>query len=164
MKNENHHQLLELLQSLLNASQKMKETLQDEQDFLTAYDNEGILHVTATKKQITALIENHTKTLHKHLLNIGVPRGLYNLSTYLEQLTSTPDTKHLIKLWAGIEAFTIENKTANETNGAIVELNRRHAQRSLDVLRGQSGASIMDTYGSDGHAKKGKISRNISIV
>lgn len=164
MNDENHHHLLELLQSLLNASHKMKETLHDEQGFLTAYDNEGILKVTGVKKQITSLIENHTKTIHKYLLNIGIPRGLYNLSAYIEQLTSTPNTEQAIKLWASIEAFTIENKTANETNGAIVELNRRHAQRSLDVLRGQSGASTMDTYGSDGHAKKGKISRNISIV
>jgi Flagellar biosynthesis/type III secretory pathway chaperone len=65
--------------------------------------------------------------------------------------------------WQNIQSLAEDNKTLNHSNGAMIELNRRHVQRSLEVLRGQVGKET-STYGADGQAMKSKISRNISTV
>jgi len=94
---------------------------------------------------------------------MGIKKGIYGLQNHLETRPK-PDDNQTLKLWLSIEILLKKNKTLNEGNGAIVELNRKHTLRSLDVLRGQTGTQANETYGSDGYTQKEKITRNISIV
>jgi len=163
MKTELDSKLNQLLESLSTANLKMCDALKKEHECLTKHDNEELLTVINEKKQLSLLIENQTRTIHKHLIEMGLKKGIYGLQTYLETRPKSDDNQTL-KLWLSIEILLKKNKTHNEGNGAIVELNRKHTLRSLDVLRGQTGTQANETYGSDGYTQKEKITRNISIA
>jgi len=163
MTNELDIELNRLLESLSMASEKMSDVLKMEHEYLTKYNREGLLTIIDEKKQLGQLTETQTRTLHKHLTQKGVANGVYGLKKHLKSLTGSDDDQ-LLTLWLNIESLIEKNKTYNERNGAIVELNRKHAQRSLDVLRGQTGSPVSETYGADGYTQKEKNTRNISIV
>jgi len=163
MKTELDTKLNQLLESLSTANLKMSDALKKEYECLTKYNNEELSTIIDKKKELSLFIENQTRTMHKHLIKMGIKKGIYGLQNHLETRPK-PDDNQTLKLWLSIEILLKKNKTLNEGNGAIVELNRKHTLRSLDVLRGQTGTQANETYGSDGYTQKEKITRNISIV
>jgi len=163
MKTELDIKINQLLESLSTANLKMSDALKRECQCLKKHDSEKLLTIIDIKKELSLFIENQTRTLHKHLIKSGIKKGIYGLQTYLETRPKSDDNPSL-KLWLSIEILVKENKTINEGNGAIVELNRKHTLRSLDVLRGQTGTQANETYGSDGYTQKDKITRNISTA
>lgn len=156
-------QLLELIQILENLSSQLNDVLNQEQVVLKSNDSQQLLELSKTKKALVSNLEKQTKTTHIFLRNMNISQGLYGLSDFLPQIKSSDEKTLVNDAWLNIQALSDENKKLNNTNGSIIELNRRHTQRSLDVLRGQI-STPNSTYGSDGQTMKTKVSRNISIV
>ncbi|PCI22393.1 MAG: flagellar biosynthesis protein FlgN [Piscirickettsiaceae bacterium] len=155
-------ELKTLIKNLDQLSVSMGDLLADEQLQLNSSASEELAKTATKKKLIVSKLEQATKVTHKYLLNLNIKNGLYGLSDYIDQLSN--ETKEpLNDIWLATKKHLEHNKQLNEVNGSIIELNRRFTQRSLDVLRGQMGAS-METYGSDGQSHKSNLSRNISIV
>lgn len=156
-------QLIELIQILENLSSQLNDVLNQEQVVLKSNDSQQLLELSKTKKALVSNLEKQTKTTHIFLRNMNISQGLYGLSGFLPQIKSSDEKTLVNDAWLNIQALSDENKKLNNTNGSIIELNRRHTQRSLDVLRGQI-STPNSTYGSDGQTMKTKVSRNISIV
>lgn len=156
-------QLIELIQILENLSSQLNDVLNQEQVVLKSNDSQQLLELSKTKKALVSNLEKQTKTTHIFLRNMNINQGLYGLSGFLPQIKSSDEKTLVNDAWLNIQALSDENKKLNNTNGSIIELNRRHTQRSLDVLRGQI-STPNSTYGSDGQTMKTKVSRNISIV
>lgn len=163
MTTHSSEQLLELVQTLEHISSQLNDILEQEQTVLKAQDSQQLTILSVKKKSLVSALENHTKTVHIFLHNMNVKKGLYGLSNLISEIKSETEKQLLSTSWLRTQTLSEANKKINEVNGSIIELNRRHTQRSLDVLRGQVGATS-STYGADGHAMKNKISRNISIV
>jgi len=163
MTTKSPEQLIELIQMLESISGQLNSTLKKEQAILKLNDSQQLTELSNEKKALVSNLENHTKTIHLFLKNMNINKGLYGFSDFLSQIKSG-DTKTLLKdAWLNIQTLADDNKKLNHINGSIIELNRRHTQRSLDILRGQINTTT-STYGSDGQTMKSKISRNISIV
>jgi len=156
-------QVLELVQVLENTSKQFNNLLEQESLVLASQNNDELIALSIQKKSMVTTLEKQTKTLHVFLLSLNINNGLYGLSDVISNMTITAEQQPLSTAWLSIQSFSDANKRLNEVNGSIIELNRRHAERALDVLRGQVGTTN-STYGADGHAMKGKVSRNISIA
>lgn len=163
MTSKSPDQLIELIQMLENISSELNNVLEREQDILKSNDSQQLLELSNEKKTLVSSLENHTKTTHVFLRNMNINKGLYGFSDFLSQI-KPGDTQTLLQdTWLNIQTLADDNKKLNQINGSIIELNRRHTQRSLDVLRGQVSTST-STYGSDGQTMKSKVSRNISVA
>ena len=156
-------QLIKLIQTLESLSSQLNDTLNQERASLSANDSEQLLELTKKKKALVSNLEKQTKTTHIFLKNMDIKQGLYGLSGFFSQIKPSVEKTSLHNAWLNIQALSDDNKKLNNANGSIIELNRRHTQRSLDVLRGQT-STTNSTYGSDGQALKSKISRNISVA
>ena len=156
-------QLISLIQALETLSNQLNDTLNQERALLSSNDSTQLLALTTKKKALVSSLEKQTKTTHVFLKNIDIKQGLYGLSDFFSQVKPSVEKTSLHDAWLNVQSLSAENKKLNHANGSIIELNRRHTQRSLDVLRGQTGTAN-STYGSDGQAMKSKISRNISIA
>jgi len=156
-------QVLELVQVLESTSKHFNDLLEQESTVLASQNNDELIAVSGQKKSMVATLEKQTKTLHIFLLSLNINNGLYGLSDAISNMSVIAEQQPLSTAWLNIQSLSDANKRLNEVNGSIIELNRRHAERSLDVLRGQVGTTNA-TYGADGHAKKGTVSRNISIA
>lgn len=156
-------QLLELIQSLENISMQLNEVLKKEHETLSLNDSQQLLALSKTKKAFVSKLESQTKVVHLYLKNIKIENGLYGFTAFLSEQKLSDVSTLLETSWQNIQSLAEDNKTLNHSNGAMIELNRRHVQRSLEVLRGQVGKET-STYGADGQAMKSKISRNISTV
>ena len=156
-------QLVELIRKLENISSELNSVLKQEQAILKSQDSKQLMTLSKEKKTLVSELEKHTKTTHIFLNNMKINKGLYGLSSFISKLKPSDSKELFSTLWSSIETLSEGNKKLNAINGSIIELNRRHTQRCLDVLRGQVGTSTA-TYGSNGQTMKSKISRNISIV
>jgi len=156
-------QVLELVQILENTSKQFNNLLEQESAVLASQNNDELIALSVQKKSMVTTLEKQTKTLHIFLISLNINNGLYGLSNVISNMTITTEKQPLSTAWLSIQTLSDANKRLNEVNGSIIELNRRHAERALDVLRGQVGTTN-STYGADGQAMKGKISRNISIA
>jgi len=156
-------QTIELVQIIENTSKKFHALLKNESAVLTSQDNEQLVTLAKQKKEMVATLEKQTKTLHISLLSLKVSNGLYGLSDLISSTPKSTDQQLLLAAWTNVKSISDANKKLNEVNGAVIELNRRHTQRSLDVLRGQVGTTN-STYGANGQAMTGQSSRNISIA
>ncbi len=156
-------QLIALIQTLESISSQLNDTLNQEKATLTSNDSEQLLALSKKKKALVSNLEKQTKTTHIFLKNMNINQGLYGLSDFFSQIKPSVEKTSLHGKWLNIQALSDDNKKLNNANGSIIELNRRHTQRSLDVLRGQT-STTNSTYGSDGQTLKSKISRNISVA
>ena len=163
MTKKSSDQLIELIQQLEHISGQLNSTLKKEHAVLKLKDSQQLLELSDEKKALVTHLENHTKTTHIFLRNMNINKGLYGFSDALSSLAPGGIKTLLEKAWSNIQALAEDNKKLNQINGSIIELNRRHTQRSLDVLRGQASTTT-STYGADGHAANSKVSRNISIA
>jgi len=162
MINSNIEELKTLLLNLEQQSSEMADILSQERSLLNSTDANELFRIAQQKKHIIYNLEQSTKITHKFLLNLNIKNGLYGLSAFIN-LQPPEIKKGLEKVWSSTKRLIENNKQMNETNGSIIELNRRFTQRSLDVLRGQMG-SITETYSSSGVSQKSAYSRNISIA
>jgi len=158
-----YKQLLELVQTIENTSKNFNALLKQENALLTSQNTQDLTALSKQKKENALTLEKQTKTLHAFLHRANVNNGLYGLSDFIPAMPDSAEKQALSSAWLNIQTLSESNKKSNEVNGAMIELNRRHTQRSLDVLQGQVGTTNA-TYGADGHAMKGKVSRNISIA
>jgi flagellar biosynthesis protein FlgN len=156
-------QLIVLIQTLESLSSQLNDTLTQEQASLSSNDSQQLLALSKDKKALVSNLEKQTKTTHVFLINMSIKQGLYGLSDFFSQIKPSLEKTSLHDAWLNIQALSEENKKINNANGSIIELNRRHTQRSLDVLRGQT-STTNSTYGSDGQAMKTKTSQNISVA
>jgi len=156
-------QVLELVQVLENTSKHFNHILEQESAVLASQNNEELITLSKQKKSMVVTLEKQTKTLHVFLISLNINNGLYGLSNAISNMGNRSEQKLLSSAWLNIQSLSDANKNLNEVNGSIIELNRRHTERALDVLRGQVGATN-STYGADGQAMKSKVSRNISIA
>jgi len=156
-------QALELVQALENTSKHFNDLLEQESAVLASQNNEELIALSKQKRSMSTALEKQTKTLHIFLISLNINNGLYGLSDSISKMSNVAEKKLLSAAWLNIQSLSDANKNLNEVNGSIIELNRRHTERALDVLRGQVGTTN-STYGPDGQSMKGKNSRNISIA
>jgi|TARA_R110002096_G_scaffold268308_2_gene461986 flagellar biosynthesis protein FlgN len=156
-------QLMGLLQTLTTLSNQLNDLLKQEKISLETPNSIDLLTLSSAKKRLVSELENNTKKTHVFLKKINVTRGLYQLNDFISQLKITDKKQVMSDLWSDVQRLSIDNKSQNEVNGSIIELNRRYTQRSLAVLRGQLGGNNT-TYGSNGQSMSSKISRNITTA
>jgi len=160
--NNNPKQLIKLLQAIESISKQFNHTLNEEKEALTTSDSEQLLHLSSTKKKLATQLEQGTKTTHVFLKKLNINKGIFGLSDFIKHMNAGEVKRQLSKQWLNIQQLTDMNKELNTLNGSIIELNRRHTQRSLDVIHGQIDNNSNSTYGADGQATKKNLSRNIT--
>ncbi|MEW5011505.1 MAG: flagellar protein FlgN [Cycloclasticus sp.] len=157
-------QLIDILQTMVDLSTQFNELLLKEKKALENSNSELLLDVSTAKKSLAIRLEHSTKTAHTFLNNIKLNKGLYGLGDFIKRMKPSDSQRQLTQHWLDIQSLTEANKQLNDANGAIIELNRRHAQRSIDILHGHTGNNNSATYGADGQAMKKRAGRKISVA
>lgn len=151
------------LTGLLTLSHEMQACLLEERVALSNLDIQAMQRLTEHKHAMVTALEQQTLTLHKLLSSAGIQSGIKGLGAWLHNRPNSALKQTLIQDWQNIHELTLANRQMNESNGACVSLSQRQAQRSIEILRGQTSTGAQ-TYGPDGNTRSAGYSGRHSIA
>lgn len=144
--------LIEIFQRILDEVSILSGLLQEENNALKDRDIEKI-HLVAQEKQASvSRVENITKLQTNFLSSNQLPCNNTGLNLYLDQFNPEDPVLPKLKDYRETIATALKLcKSANEQNGASVEVMGRYTMRAIDVLRNRENQHV--TYGPDGNTQ-----------
>lgn len=140
--------LLQLLSQEVEQAAALLEALRAEHLALSeraAADIETAINAKQERLDRFERCEHHRK---EWLRRAGVAEERSAIRKFLAAQTEHAD--QLVSLWDQLLTLAAECHDQNGANGALVEIHRRHVQRSLDLLRGTQDTP---TYGPGGETR-----------
>lgn len=140
---------------------QLQQVLLDEATLLKQGDQLAALNVIVGRKQpLIAQINQFSRQMAQILTTETLPNDYNGMLQYLEKGNAMGIYAETIKKnWAEIIEITENCKRINEQNGGSIDILRRYAQRSLQVLKGNN--YFANTYGKDGSTKTELPSRKL---
>ena len=136
-------ELARLLSDELSGTRALLEVLGQESNALAA-DAEGIARAAARKLELVAQLEQ----VHNARCELLQRAGVRQDRPSMERLLRLLDEPELTACWRQLREAVQRCRDANLINGAVVELNRQHTRRALDLLRGHTPEATL--YGAAG--------------
>lgn len=139
-----------LINYLLQLVLQLHQQLLKETELLTQFqDPEQLTEIATQKKRLATEIEQLYQQLGQLLAAEQLPNNANGIQTYLRraQLAGL-DAAISLDNWQQLHDISIQCQALNEQNGASIELLSRHANRSLNILKGKPQTA--DTYGRNG--------------
>jgi flagella synthesis protein FlgN len=143
---------------------QLQQLLVDEAALLKNGAQLAPLNVIVEKKQpLINQINQFSRQMAQVLTTETLPNDQNGMLQYLEKAKATGLTTDAMRqTWADIIQLSHSCKHLNEQNGASIDILRRHTQRSLHILKGNT--HMPNTYGKDGAAKSERHSRELISV
>jgi flagellar biosynthesis protein FlgN len=144
--------------------QQLQALLSEEAALLKKGAHVEQLNVIVEKKQpLINQINQFSRQIAQVLATETLPNDQNGMLQYLEKAKATGlAAENMRQLWADIIQTSQTCKLFNEQNGASIDILRRHTQRSLHILKGNT--QTPNTYGKDGSAKSELNSRQLISV
>ncbi|PCJ31076.1 MAG: flagellar biosynthesis protein FlgN [Gammaproteobacteria bacterium] len=121
--------------------------LEGERDALTKSDSAMIDASTAKKQPLVVKLEKLGRQREMVLASEGFSSGKEGLEAFIENQTGQNATG-LTNIVSSLKIIAKACKTHNQINGGIVNVNRQHLQRAMNLLRGRE--SHPTSYGPGG--------------
>ena len=153
-----------LLSNGLKNTQSLLELLNAEAENLKQKaEAETITQIATHKKDLVTQLEQFTKQLGQVLATEQLVVSNDGIKSYLIKAKATGiNISESWNCWTRIIKLSESCRTLNEQNGASIALLSRHAQRSLQILRGKS--PLATTYGPDGVTRSELFSHTLISV
>ncbi len=153
MKKSKPYQLISIFQNLLNEIDDLYKLLLHEADALDTRSSADLKNITKEKESIIDQINVLTQQQNSFLSQHGMSDQKDGMAASLEQMINIdPQLGELKTYWIKISDRMTKCHQLNQQNGARIELLNCHAQRSLEILKGQS--NLPYTYGPTGMKQK----------
>ncbi|MFI3121762.1 MAG: flagellar protein FlgN [Methylococcaceae bacterium] len=133
---------------------QLQQLLNDEAELLKTGAQITEINAIVEKKQpLIYQLNQFSRQMAQVLTTETLPNDQNGMLQYLEKAKATGLTSdNMRQLWTDIIQTTQHCQDLNEQNGASIDILRRHTQRSLYILKGNTQAP--NTYGKDGSAKR----------
>lgn len=141
--------LLTLLDREIEEAGTLLAALRDEHEALQQHTTSVIDAALESKTQRLEQFERSENERRQLLASLRVPDNREAVGSYLAQQNEHADA--LTQRWSRLLGVADECRRQNELNGSLVEIQRRHVQRALDILR---GAPETATYGPTGATER----------
>ena len=153
-----------LLVTGLRGTQKLFELLSHEHDQLKqARDPARLTALADEKREAVTQLEQFSKQLGQVLATEKLMMGAEGVAHYFNKAKQANfNITDAWQCWANISDLAKKCRLLNEQNGASIALLSRHAQRSLQLLRGKS--QLATTYGPDGTTRSELFSHTLISV
>ena len=150
------------LDTLSKQVNQMLKLLKHETALIKSKDIDGIETIANEKQSLAAKLDFWVTQQQRHLFPPTGPDQLDDSKHANEPTFNFPLDRKFKDQWNQIESLLIQCKLLNETNGACVELLKRHCQRSLEVL--YTSDSATHTYGPNGVSQASPPSRSLTLA
>lgn len=115
------------------------------------------------KKDVVTQLEQFSKQLSQVLATEKLMVNQEGVISYLAKAKAAGiNIADSSNSWLNITALSRVCRSLNEQNGASIDLLSRHAQRSLQILRGKT--QLTTTYGPDGSTRSELFSHTLISV
>jgi flagella synthesis protein FlgN len=153
-----------LLSNGLKLTLNLLELLKAECRQLKAKTDPALLSTLAeSKKELVNQLEQFSKQLGQVLATEKLVVNQDGVLSYLAKAKAAGiNISESSNSWMNITALSKTCRTLNEQNGASIDLLSRHAQRSLQILRGKT--LLTSTYGPDGTTRSELFSHTLISV
>jgi len=146
-------QLARFLDEELQGTEALLQVMGQEADALVA-DPEAVARLAGRKLVLVGQLEE----LHRARCALLRQAGLEPDRSGVERLLRSLDDPELGQRWQRLRQAVERCRDANLVNGAVVELNRQHTRRALELLRGHAPeATLYSATGSEQTAGSGRI-------
>ncbi len=153
----------QLIANMLALTGQLHQQLSQETDILKSGAQARLMdQCTAAKKQLVNQLEQLNQQISQILAAEKLPNNQDGVNGYFQQVEAAGlPVAETVNKWKQIQQICFECRTLNEQNGASIELLSLHAKRSLDILKGKTGAS--NTYGRDGVTKSDALTHTLTF-
>ena len=153
-----------LLSNGLKLTLNLLELLKAECRQLKVKNDPALLAMLAeSKKELVNQLEQFSKQLSQVLATEKLVVNQDGVLSYLAKAKAAGiNTAESSNSWMNITSLSKTCRTLNEQNGASIDLLSRHAQRSLQILRGKT--LLTTTYGPDGNTRSELFSHTLVSV
>ncbi len=153
MESQKPYKLIAIFQDLLKDINNLYQFLLREADALDTRSSGNLQSIARDKERVISRINLLTQQQNSFLKTINLPDGDNGLRQLVDKVSkSDPQLAELKTFWMKISERLAKCRHLNEQNGARIELLNCHAQRSLEILKGQS--HLPYTYGPTGMKQK----------
>ena len=159
---KNEKQSTQDFDALSEQVNRMLELLKHEAALIKSKDIEGIETIAGEKQSLAANLNFWVTQQQRKLVPPTTPDRLDASKHSNEPNFNFPLDRTLRDRWNQIKSLLMQCKLLNETNGACVELLKRHCQRSLEVLYKSDNAT--HTYGPNGATQASLPSRSLTLA
>lgn len=149
-----------VLNQELECTESLLASLETERAALAGRDANALARSTEAKLAQIQRLESLEGQREHLLAALGFAGEPADLGSWLGNLPGTQRRLH--GLWQRILANTEACRTANLTNGGILEANRQHVEQALSILRGQVGSTSV--YASNGETASSLGQRDLGKV
>ena len=157
------YELIAIFQDLLKDINNLYQFLMREADALDTRSPGDLQSIAREKECVITRINLLTQQQNSYLKTINLPEGDNGLRQLLDNKSNgDPQLVEMKTYWIKISKRLAECRHLNEQNGARIELLNCHAQRSLEILKGQS--HLPYTYGPTGIKQKDSSNRSTVSV
>ncbi|MEN8261508.1 MAG: flagellar protein FlgN [Pseudomonadota bacterium] len=151
--NTPHIVLGQLLETILELTEKLHVQLTREAVALGQRDSQAVATLSAEKQSLVGELGMLTLRLETWLRSMGYATGKDSMVDVLGKMKiEGQPASEMIARWARVCEISSQCKILNEANGARIELLNLHFRRAMQILSGQ--AHPTQTYGPDGSAKR----------
>ena len=155
--NQNQEQIFcQFLQRELATGQELLKVVKQEQESLIEGDPEQIEAASNRKRQQVLELQQQVSERDRFLKQLALPTGRRGTSILVQQLAPESLAQ---KYWGELQQLAARLQKQNEINGGIMALGQRHVRQALELLTGQTGASL--TYGPEGNHRPGRNTQSL---
>lgn len=149
--------LLALLSREIELARQLLNALEQEHDALEQHSASAIQAALELKTERLAQFERSETERRRALSSLDIADNRGAIDAYFaDQAKEMPA---LAQLWTELLDLAEACRRQNQSNGALVDTQRRHVQRALDILRGEPDAT---TYGPDGDTDRRSGSHSLA--
>jgi flagellar biosynthesis/type III secretory pathway chaperone len=147
---------VKIIQIEIEQSQRLLDMLVKEYDLLQKGSPQALQTLTEEKKQQLKHVETAVLNHNRFLEQQGLSPDREGTEAFIKQCA---DNESMTITWQRFITLLETCHKQNEINGGAVQLNRRHVNQTLDILKGISQKD--KTYGPSGESKPNSTSKSL---
>lgn len=154
--------LLHLLSRQLPVYTRFLALLREEQATLAQAQPEALENCTAERGRLVATLEAQDQELRTLFANAKITFSAHAVTQLLTTLAE-PQRSQLTQQWQQVLSLVGACNRQNAINSKIVDTRRKHTERVLRILMGQTTLAG-STYAADGRVQPGATSAELATV
>lgn len=156
------HSLSALIDSAIAQAEQLFELLQSEQQALLAEDHDSLATLSEQKLLISQSLDHIELQRQAIMASAGVSIDSHSMQNFLLANQKNTGFKPLLQSWQKLLDVLQKASEQNHLNGILLEKQRQHVKRALNILFEQS--SNPSVYDANGGTDSPQYTRSVGVA
>ena len=151
-----------LIESAVEQTKELYHLLENEQQALLSEDHEALENLIEQKLRVSQSLDHVEIQRQEIMANAGQSTDNAFMPRFLLANQANSEFKPLLMSWGNLMAWLKKSASQNQLNGILLEKQRQHVQRALNILFEQSNTPPV--YDAVGGTAQQKFTRSVGVA